>query len=122
MSIWLCRVSHFPSRRLRPQAVQEEATAIAWFNHVSVFAKDICESAELYVGLFGAKPISTRNFGFHGQWLQLGDLHPHFYSGERREAAPQNDGHFALGIEDSKRSTERRSLGASKSPACGTSP
>lgn len=74
--------------------------AKAWFNHVSVFAKDLYESAEFYTELFGAKPIPTPNFGFHGQWLQLGDLQLHFYGVERPETAPQKYGHFALGVDD----------------------
>ncbi len=71
-----------------------------WFNHVSVYANDIYESTQFYVDLFGAKPLPTPNFGFHGQWLQLGDLQLHFYGVERPETQPSKYGHFALGVDN----------------------
>ena len=66
-------------------------------NHVSVHAKDLAASVEFYVGLLGAEPIPTLNFGFPVQWLALGDTQLHLFE---KDHQPPSHNHFAVEVAD----------------------
>jgi catechol 2,3-dioxygenase-like lactoylglutathione lyase family enzyme len=66
-------------------------------NHVSVSARDLGESVDFYVDLFGMERIATPNFGFPVQWLRLGELQLHVF--ERPGEAPSYH-HFAIVVDD----------------------
>jgi catechol 2,3-dioxygenase-like lactoylglutathione lyase family enzyme len=71
--------------------------AVARINHVSVNARDLQESVGFYVGLLGAEPIATPNFGLPVQWLALGDTQLHLFE---RALAPTSHHHFAVTVDD----------------------
>jgi catechol 2,3-dioxygenase-like lactoylglutathione lyase family enzyme len=77
-------------------------------NHVSVNARDLRESVDFYVELFGADPIPTPNFGLPVQWLALGRTQLHLFE---RDLRPTSHHHFAITVEDVDpvyRAAERR--------------
>jgi catechol 2,3-dioxygenase-like lactoylglutathione lyase family enzyme len=77
-------------------------------NHVSVNARNLQESVEFYVELFGAEPIPTPNFGLPVQWLALGTTQLHLFE---RELQPTSHHHFAVTVDDVEpvyRAAERR--------------
>jgi catechol 2,3-dioxygenase-like lactoylglutathione lyase family enzyme len=71
--------------------------ADARINHVSVNARDLQESVGFYVGLLGAEPIATPNFGLPVQWLALGDTQLHLFE---RALQPTSHHHFAVTVDD----------------------
>jgi catechol 2,3-dioxygenase-like lactoylglutathione lyase family enzyme len=66
-------------------------------NHVSVNARDLRESVDFYVELFGADPIPTPNFGLRVQWLALGRTQLHLFE---RDLQPTSHHHFAITVDD----------------------
>ena len=77
-------------------------------NHVSVNARNLQESVEFYVELFGAEPIPTPNFGLPVQWLALGTTQLHLFE---RDLQPTSHHHFAVTVDDVEpvyRAAERR--------------
>jgi catechol 2,3-dioxygenase-like lactoylglutathione lyase family enzyme len=77
-------------------------------NHVSVNARDLQESVDFYVELFGAEPIPTPNFGLPVQWLALGRTQLHLFE---RDLQPTSHHHFAITVDDVEpvyRAAERR--------------
>jgi catechol 2,3-dioxygenase-like lactoylglutathione lyase family enzyme len=77
-------------------------------NHVSVNARDLRESVEFYVDLFGAELIPTPNFGLPVQWLALGRTQVHLFE---RDLEPTSHHHFGITVDDLEpvyRAAERR--------------
>jgi catechol 2,3-dioxygenase-like lactoylglutathione lyase family enzyme len=77
-------------------------------NHVSVNARDLQESVDFYVDLFGAEPIPTPNFGLPVQWLALSRTQLHLFE---RNLDPTSHHHFAVTVDDLEpvyRAAERR--------------
>ena len=66
-------------------------------NHVSVNARNLHESVDFYVELFGAEPIPTPNFGIPVQWLALGRTQLHLFE---RDLQPTSHHHFAITVDD----------------------
>jgi len=78
----------------------------SWYNHVSIWAKDMEESQAFYEELFGAEVVPTPNMGAPVRWLKIGNLQLHFYGNIKPgglepmvETTPKY-GHFALGVDD----------------------
>jgi catechol 2,3-dioxygenase-like lactoylglutathione lyase family enzyme len=69
----------------------------ARINHVSVNARDLQDSVQFYVGLLGAEPIATPNFGLPVQWLALGDTQLHLFE---RALEPTSHHHFGVTVDD----------------------
>lgn len=67
------------------------------FNHVSISAIDVEESARFYTEVFGLEELPTPNFGFPVRWMRLGDLQLHLF--ERDKEAPKYQ-HFGIGVDD----------------------
>lgn len=67
------------------------------FNHVSVHAHDLDESARFYTEIFGIEEIPTPNFPFPVRWMRLGDLQLHLFESE--EPAPKGH-HFGINVDD----------------------
>ena len=63
------------------------------FNHVSVSARDLEESARFYEELFGLERLPTPTFGNPVVWFRLGDGQLHLFQRGAAEA-PQFH-HFA---------------------------
>jgi catechol 2,3-dioxygenase-like lactoylglutathione lyase family enzyme len=77
-------------------------------NHVSVNARDLRESVEFYVELFGAEPIPTPNFGLPVQWLAIGRTQLHLFE---RDLQPTSHHHLGITVDDVEpvyRAAERR--------------
>jgi catechol 2,3-dioxygenase-like lactoylglutathione lyase family enzyme len=77
-------------------------------NHVSVNARDLRDSVDFYVELFGAEPIPTPNFGLPVQWLALGRTQLHLFE---RDLQPTSHHHFAITVDELEpvyRAAERR--------------
>ena len=77
-------------------------------NHVSVNARDLQESVDFYVDLFGAELIPTPNFGLPVQWLALSRTQLHLFE---RNLDPTSHHHFAVTVDDLEpvhRAAERR--------------
>jgi catechol 2,3-dioxygenase-like lactoylglutathione lyase family enzyme len=70
----------------------------AWFNHVSISANELDESAAFYIEVFGAEAIPTPNFGAPTRWLRVDDLQLHLF--QRPGAAAPTYHHFALAVDD----------------------
>jgi catechol 2,3-dioxygenase-like lactoylglutathione lyase family enzyme len=66
-------------------------------NHVSVNARDLTESVDFYVDLFGAELLDTPNFGIPVQWLALGRTQLHLFE---RDLQPTSHHHFAVAVDD----------------------
>lgn len=67
------------------------------FNHVSVHAHDLDESARFYTEVFGMEEIPTPNFPFPVRWMRLGDLQLHLFVSE--DPAPKGH-HFGMNVDD----------------------
>jgi catechol 2,3-dioxygenase-like lactoylglutathione lyase family enzyme len=90
------------------EATAEERSVSSQINHVSVNARDLHESVDFYVELFGAEPIPTPNFGIPVQWLALGRTQLHVFE---RDLQPTSHHHFAITVDDLEpvyRAAERR--------------
>jgi catechol 2,3-dioxygenase-like lactoylglutathione lyase family enzyme len=77
-------------------------------NHVSVNARDLQESVDFYVDLFGAERLATPNFGLPVQWLAFGRTQLHLFE---RDLQPTSHHHFAVAVDDLEpvyRAAERR--------------
>ena len=77
-------------------------------NHVSVNARDLQESVDFYVDLFGAEKLATPNFGIPVQWLAFGRTQLHLFE---RDLQPTSHHHFAVAVDDIEpvyRAAERR--------------
>lgn len=67
------------------------------FNHLSIGAKDLEESARFYQTVLGMELIPTYNFGFKTKYLRCGDLQLHLF--ELEDSVPVYQ-HFALDVDD----------------------
>jgi lactoylglutathione lyase len=68
------------------------------FNHVSVSARDLDESARFYIELFGMERIPTPDFpGAQVLWLRFGDQQLHLFHDD--DPSPPRH-HFALDVDD----------------------
>ncbi|MEH2469964.1 catechol 2,3-dioxygenase-like lactoylglutathione lyase family enzyme [Nitrobacteraceae bacterium AZCC 2161] len=67
------------------------------FNHLSIGAKDLNESARFYQAVLGMELIPTYNFGFKTKYLRCGDLQLHLFELEDHVPVYQ---HFALDVDD----------------------
>lgn len=67
------------------------------FNHVSIHAEDLEESAAFYEEVFGLERIRTPNLGVPLLWLRCGDRQLHLF--ERETEEPRYH-HFALTVDD----------------------
>jgi catechol 2,3-dioxygenase-like lactoylglutathione lyase family enzyme len=79
-------------------------------NHVSVNARDLQQSVDFYVELFGAEPIPTPNFGLPVQWLALDRTQLHLFE---RDLQPTSHHHFAITVDQIEpvyRAAERRGV------------
>jgi catechol 2,3-dioxygenase-like lactoylglutathione lyase family enzyme len=77
-------------------------------NHVSVNARNLQESIDFYVELFGAEPLPTPNFGLPVLWMALGRTQLHLFE---RDLQPTSHHHFAITVDDLEpvyRAAERR--------------
>jgi catechol 2,3-dioxygenase-like lactoylglutathione lyase family enzyme len=66
-------------------------------NHVSVNARDLEESVDFYVELFGAELIPTPNFGLPVRWLALGRTQLHLFV---RDVQPSSHHHLGITVDD----------------------
>jgi lactoylglutathione lyase len=67
------------------------------FNHVSIHAEDLEESAQYYEEVFGLERIQTPNLGIPLLWLRCGDRQLHLF--ERETEAPAYH-HFSLTVDN----------------------
>ena len=67
------------------------------FNHVSVHATDLDESARFYREVFGMEELPTPNFPFPVRWLRMGDLQLHLFQSDG--PAPRGH-HFGMNVDD----------------------
>lgn len=67
------------------------------FNHVSIFAADLEQSARFYEQLFGMERLPTPDFGVPVLWLRLGEQQLHLFN-QGSGAAPYY--HFGLDVDD----------------------
>lgn len=67
------------------------------FNHVSIYAADLEESARFYEELFGMERVPTPNFGIPVLWLRVGEQQLHLFH-QGSGAAPYY--HFGLDVDD----------------------
>ena len=75
------------------------------FNHVSVHADDLEESARFYEHLFGMERLPTPTFAdVEVLWLRLGDQQLHLF---RRGVSAPAYHHFALEVDDFEAAYER---------------
>lgn len=70
---------------------------ILGFNHLSVGAKNLEESARFYQSVLKMELIPTYNFGFKTKYLRCGDLQFHLFELEDHVPVYQ---HFALDVDD----------------------
>jgi len=85
------------------------------FNHLSVGAKNLEESARFYREVLGLEPIPTYNFGFKTRYFRCGDLQLHVF--ELADHVPLYQ-HFALDVDDFHGVYERaKAMGALDSTA-----
>ncbi len=68
------------------------------FNHVSVHARDLDQSAAFYELLFGMQAIPTPRFALPVRWLRLGGQQLHLFVRPEATAPPFH--HFALNVDD----------------------
>ena len=68
------------------------------FNHVSVHARDLDQSAAFYELLFGMRGMATPRFAFPVRWLRLGSQQLHLFVRPGVAAPPFH--HFALNVDD----------------------
>jgi catechol 2,3-dioxygenase-like lactoylglutathione lyase family enzyme len=68
------------------------------FNHVSIHANDLEESAAFYEQLFGMQRIATPTFAFPVMWLRLGNQQLHLFVRSNVQA-PQFH-HLGLNVDD----------------------
>ena len=68
------------------------------FNHVSISARDLEESARFYEELFGLERLPTLTFSTPVVWLRLGDQQLHLF--EQREGEAPQLHHFGLEVDD----------------------
>lgn len=89
------------------------------FNHVSVHADDLEESARFYEDVFGMERVATPDFGSpRVLWLALGDQQLHLFN--RRMDAPHYH-HFAIDVDDFEAAyVKARELGLLDSATFGT--
>ena len=73
------------------------------FNHVSISAKNLEESARFYTEIFGLEEIPTPNFSFPVRWMRLGDLQLHLF--ERDTEAPTYH-HIGINVDDFEAAAE----------------
>jgi YD repeat-containing protein len=68
-------------------------------NHVSIFARDLEESARFYEELFGAERVPTARFP-HGRvlWLKLGDQQLHLFEDDEDDRTSRR--HFGMDVDD----------------------
>jgi catechol 2,3-dioxygenase-like lactoylglutathione lyase family enzyme len=64
---------------------------------VSVNARDLEESVEVYVDLLGAERIATPNFGLPVQWLALGRTQLHLFE---KDLQPTSHHHLGITVDD----------------------
>lgn len=67
------------------------------FNHVSILATDIDESAEFYCDVLGMERVPTPNFEVPVQWLQAGAGQLHLFE---RDIDPVPYYHFGVTVDD----------------------
>lgn len=67
------------------------------FNHVSILATDIDESAEFYCDVLGMERVPTPNFEVPVQWLQAGVGQLHLFE---RDIDPVPYYHFGVTVDD----------------------
>jgi YD repeat-containing protein len=68
------------------------------FNHVSIHARNLDESAAFYELLFGMRRIPTPRFAFPVCWLRLGTQQLHLFVRPEVTAPPVH--HFGLNVDD----------------------
>lgn len=78
--------------------------ATRW-NHVSISARDVEESARFYEELFGLERLPTPTFSVPVVWLGLGDGQLHLFQ-QREDEAPRFH-HFAIEVDDFEAFYER---------------
>lgn len=67
------------------------------FNHVSINARDLEESARFYREIFGLEELPTPNFAFPVRWMRLGDLQLHLF---QRETEAPTFHHIGINVDD----------------------
>lgn len=88
------------------------------FNHVSILAKDVEESARFYEEVFGLERIPTPKFRERVLWMRLGDQQLHLF--ERPVEAPLYH-HIGLDVDDFEAVyLKAKELGIFDSTAWGT--
>jgi YD repeat-containing protein len=81
----------------RPAATVMAMTATS-FNHVSIHADDLDQSAAFYERLFGMQRIATPTFAFPVAWLRLGDQQLHLFI--RPDVQAPRFHHLGLNVDD----------------------
>jgi catechol 2,3-dioxygenase-like lactoylglutathione lyase family enzyme len=74
-----------------------KATAI---NHVSISARDLEESVNFYVSVFGMEKLPTYTFAFPTQYLRLGDLQLHVFEREGGDVQAPTFHHIGIDVDD----------------------
>jgi len=71
--------------------------AATGLNHVSISADDMGESLRFYEELFGMERVPSPEYGFHVEWLRVGDLQLHLFA---RDADAPKYHHVGLTVDD----------------------
>jgi catechol 2,3-dioxygenase-like lactoylglutathione lyase family enzyme len=79
------------------QSAKEGTMKVLGFNHLSVGAQNLEESARFYQSVLGMELIPTYNFGFKTKYLRCGDLQLHLFELEDHVPVYQ---HFAIDVDD----------------------
>lgn len=66
-------------------------------NHVSIVARNLEESTRFYVDVLGMERVSTPDFGFPVQWLEVGGQQLHLFE---RPDEPPASAHLAFEVDD----------------------
>jgi catechol 2,3-dioxygenase-like lactoylglutathione lyase family enzyme len=71
---------------------------VTGINHVSISARDLEQSTQFYVEVFGMQRIATPRFATPVQWLRVGNLQLHLFLDEDGSAPSRH--HIGLTVDD----------------------
>lgn len=77
--------------------MQRGRTLVKGFHHVAIVVKDVEKSRAFYEGVLNLEPIPRPDFGFEGQWYQMGPQELHLM---QKETVRNQVQHFAIETTD----------------------